>query len=42
MSPGTRIRLAYAYDRLDEIERGLATDDEATVKARLSECRSGG
>ncbi len=28
--------LAYAYDHLDEIEAGLAADDEATVKARLS------
>jgi uncharacterized protein (DUF433 family) len=27
--------LAYAYDHLDEIENGLAADDEAVVKARL-------
>lgn len=27
--------LAYAYDHLDEIESGLAADDEAAVKARL-------
>ena len=26
--------LAYAYDHLDEIEAGLAADDEALVKAR--------
>jgi uncharacterized protein (DUF433 family) len=34
--------LAYAYDHLDEIERGLAADDEVTIKARLSEHGSGG
>lgn len=34
--------LAYAYDHLDEIEAGLAADDEATVKARLSAHGSGG
>jgi len=28
--------LAYAYDHLDEIEAGLATDDEAAVKAANS------
>jgi uncharacterized protein (DUF433 family) len=28
--------LAYAYDHLDEIEAGLAADDEAAVKARLA------
>jgi uncharacterized protein (DUF433 family) len=28
--------LAYAYDHLDEIEAGLAADDEASVKARLT------
>lgn len=28
--------LAYAYDHLDEIEAGLAADDEASVKARLN------
>ena len=28
--------LAYAYDHLDEIEAGLAADDEALVKARLT------
>ncbi len=28
--------LAYAYDHLDEIESGLAADDEASVKARLA------
>ena len=27
--------LAYAYDHLDEIENGLAADDEAVAKARL-------
>ena len=27
--------LAYAYDHLDEIEAGLAADDEASAKARL-------
>ena len=27
--------LAYAYDHLDEIEAGLAADDEVSVKARL-------
>ena len=27
--------LAYAYDHLEEIETGLAADDEAAVKARL-------
>lgn len=27
--------LAYAYDHLEEIEAGLAADDEAAVKARL-------
>jgi hypothetical protein len=27
--------LAYAYDHLDEIEAGLAADDEALVRARL-------
>jgi len=26
--------LAYAYDHLDEIEADLASDDEATIKAR--------
>jgi uncharacterized protein (DUF433 family) len=26
--------LAYAYDHLDEIEAGLAADDETTVKTR--------
>lgn len=26
--------LAYAYDHLDEIETGLATDDEVSAKAR--------
>jgi uncharacterized protein (DUF433 family) len=26
--------LAYAYDHLDEIETGLAADDEALVKAK--------
>ena len=28
--------LAYAYDHLDEIEAGLAADNERTVKARLT------
>ncbi len=28
--------LAYAYDHLDEIEAGLAADDEASVKSRLT------
>jgi uncharacterized protein (DUF433 family) len=28
--------LAYAYDHLDEIEAGLAADDEVAVKARLN------
>jgi uncharacterized protein (DUF433 family) len=28
--------LAYAYDHFDEIEAGLAADDEAAVKASLS------
>ena len=28
--------LAYAYDHLDEIEAGLAADDEAAVKSRLT------
>jgi len=28
--------LAYAYDHLDEIETGLAADDEAAVKAAHS------
>jgi uncharacterized protein (DUF433 family) len=28
--------LAYAYDHLDEIEAGLAADDEATVKSAIS------
>jgi uncharacterized protein (DUF433 family) len=28
--------LAYAYDHLDEIEAGLAADDEAVVKGRLA------
>ncbi len=32
--------LAYAYDHLDEIEAGLATDEEASVKARLAADRS--
>ena len=27
--------LAYAYDHLDEIEAGLAADDEASARARL-------
>jgi uncharacterized protein (DUF433 family) len=27
--------LAYAYDHLDEIEAGLAVDDEVSAKARL-------
>jgi uncharacterized protein (DUF433 family) len=27
--------LAYAYDYMDEIEVGLAADDEATAKARV-------
>ena len=27
--------LAYAYDHFDEIEAGLAADDEASAKARL-------
>lgn len=31
--------LAYAYDHLEEIEAGLAADDEAAVKTRL---RKGG
>jgi uncharacterized protein (DUF433 family) len=34
--------LAYACDHLDEIEAGLAADNEATVKARLSARGSGG
>ena len=34
--------LAYAYDHLDEIESGLAADDEATVKGRLSSRGPGG
>lgn len=29
--------LAYAYHHLDEIESGLAADDEAVVKARMSQ-----
>ena len=29
--------LAYAYDHLDEIEAGLAADDEAVVKTRHAE-----
>jgi uncharacterized protein (DUF433 family) len=29
--------LAYAYDHLEEIETGLAADDEDLVKARLGE-----
>jgi uncharacterized protein (DUF433 family) len=33
--------LAYAYDHLDEIECGLAADDEATVKAHLAAPGSG-
>lgn len=33
--------LAFAYDHLDEIEAGLAADDEATVKARLPARGSG-
>jgi uncharacterized protein (DUF433 family) len=28
--------LAYAYDHLDEIEAGLAADDEVAVKAAIS------
>jgi uncharacterized protein (DUF433 family) len=28
--------LAYAYDHIDEIEAGLAADDEAAVKALAS------
>ena len=28
--------LAYAYEHLDEIEVGLAADEEALVKARLN------
>ncbi len=28
--------LAYAYDHFDEIEAGLAADDEAAVKSRLT------
>ena len=28
--------LAYAYDHLNEIEAGLAADDEASVRARLT------
>lgn len=28
--------LAYAYDHLDEIDASLASDDEASVKARLA------
>ena len=28
--------LAYAYDHPDEIEAGLAADDEGSVRARLS------
>lgn len=27
--------LAYAYDHLDEIDASLASDDEASVKARI-------
>jgi hypothetical protein len=27
--------LAYAYDHIDEIERDVAGDDEASAKARL-------
>jgi uncharacterized protein (DUF433 family) len=29
--------LAYAYDHLDEIEAGLAADNEATVKSRRAD-----
>ncbi|MGA2032448.1 MAG: DUF433 domain-containing protein [Thermoguttaceae bacterium] len=29
--------LAYAYDHLDEIDADLAADDEAVVKARLTD-----
>jgi uncharacterized protein (DUF433 family) len=28
--------LAYAYEHLEEIEKALAADDEATVKSRLA------
>lgn len=28
--------LAYAYDHMDQIEAGLAADDESSVKARLA------
>jgi uncharacterized protein (DUF433 family) len=28
--------LAYAYEHLDEVEAGLAADDESLVKARLT------
>jgi uncharacterized protein (DUF433 family) len=33
--------LAYAYDHLDEIESGLAADDEAVVKARVGKGGAG-
>ena len=33
--------LAYAYDHLEEIEADLATDDEASVKARYKGGLSG-
>jgi len=34
--------LAYAHDHPDEIEDGLAADDEATVRARLGKPKAGG
>ena len=34
--------LAYAHDHLDEIEAGLAADDEVVVKARLGKGGAGG
>lgn len=34
--------LAYAYHHLDEIESGLAADEEEAVKARLDQGGAGG
>jgi uncharacterized protein (DUF433 family) len=34
--------LAYAYDHLEEIESGLAADEEAVIKARLGDGAASG